>query len=58
MSETKARPKRTSARATTAPEPTREAIAARAYEIAHGEDGGSEEENWLRAERELRAEPT
>jgi hypothetical protein len=28
-------------------------IARRAYEIAHGADAGSDEENWLRAESEL-----
>jgi hypothetical protein len=33
-------------------------IARRAYEIAHGNDGGSDEENWLRAERELRGRST
>ena len=31
-----------------------EEIARRAYEIAQGDDGGSDEQNWLRAERELR----
>ena len=29
-------------------------IARRAYELAHGDDAGSDEENWLRAENELR----
>jgi hypothetical protein len=33
-------------------------IAQRAYEIAHGPEGGSEEENWLRAEQELRSRST
>ena len=31
----------------------RSQIARRAYEISQGESAGSEEENWLRAEREL-----
>jgi len=34
-------------------EPTREEIAARAYQI-HEREGGNHEENWLRAERELK----
>jgi hypothetical protein len=29
-------------------------IARRAHEIAHGPDAGSDDENWLRAEQELR----
>jgi hypothetical protein len=33
---------------------TREMIAKRAYEIFKSGKGGSEQENWLRAERELR----
>ncbi len=33
---------------------TREAIAKRAFEIYASGKGGSEAENWLRAERELR----
>lgn len=33
---------------------TREEIARRAYEIAHGPEARSDEENWLRAEQELR----
>jgi hypothetical protein len=37
-------------------EPTTEEIARRAYEISQGHDRASDEENWLRAERELRAE--
>jgi hypothetical protein len=32
---------------------TRERIAERAYLISQSEQGGSDEENWLRAEREL-----
>jgi hypothetical protein len=39
-----------------ASELSREEIARRAYEIAQGEDAGSDEENWLRAEAELRRE--
>ena len=35
-------------------EETREAIARRAYEIYLSEEGGSELDNWLRAEAELR----
>jgi hypothetical protein len=35
--------------------PSHDEIAARAHEIAHGPDGGSDDENWLRAEQELRA---
>lgn len=31
-----------------------EAIARRAYEISQGDDAGTSEENWQRAERELR----
>jgi hypothetical protein len=31
----------------------RSQIARRAYEISQGESAGSEEENWLQAEREL-----
>jgi hypothetical protein len=34
---------------------TDEQIAARAHEISQSEDAGSEEENWNRAERELRS---
>ncbi len=34
---------------------TREMIAKRAYEIWQSGKGGSEMENWLRAERELRS---
>jgi hypothetical protein len=36
-----------------APGPGREAIARRAYELSLESDAGTEEENWLRAEREL-----
>ena len=36
-------------------EVTQEMIAVRAYEIAMGGTGGSEQDNWFRAERELRA---
>jgi hypothetical protein len=32
---------------------TWERIAERAYQISQSEDAGSDEENWLRAEREL-----
>ena len=35
---------------------TNDQIAARAYEISQSEDAGSDEDNWLRAERELRSE--
>jgi hypothetical protein len=35
---------------------TNEQIRQRAYEISQEPDGGTEEENWLRAERELRGE--
>jgi hypothetical protein len=35
--------------------PTHEQIAKRAYEIWKSGKGGSPEENWYRAERELRA---
>lgn len=36
--------------------PTQDAIARRAYEISQSEGAGSEDENWQRAEQELRAE--
>lgn len=41
-------------------EPSREAIAKLAYSYweARGYQGGSEEEDWLRAEQELRATPS
>jgi hypothetical protein len=35
-------------------EPDEEAIRRRAYEISQREDAGNEQENWERAERELR----
>jgi hypothetical protein len=35
---------------------TDEQIRQRAYEISQGPDGGTEEENWVRAEQELRSE--
>jgi hypothetical protein len=38
-------------------EPTHDQIARRAYEISQSGDGGTDEENWTRAERELRREP-
>ena len=34
--------------------PSHDEIAARAHEIAQGPEGGTDEENWLRAEHELR----
>jgi hypothetical protein len=37
-------------------QPTHEQIAKRAYEISISGSGGSEFDNWLRAERELRGE--
>jgi len=33
-----------------------ESIRRRAYEISQGDDAGDEQENWERAERELRAD--
>jgi Protein of unknown function (DUF2934) len=33
----------------------RERIAQRAYEISQTDEAGTEEENWLRAEQEIRA---
>jgi hypothetical protein len=33
-----------------------ETIRRRAYEISQGSDAGTDEENWLRAEREIRTE--
>jgi hypothetical protein len=39
------------------PEVTQEMIEQRAYELSQREDAGTAEENWQRAERELRAEP-
>jgi hypothetical protein len=38
-----------------APEITREMLAERAYHISQSREGGTDEENWLRAEAELRA---
>jgi len=38
-------------------QPTHEEIARRAYEISQSRDAGSDEENWHRAERELRGGP-
>lgn len=35
-------------------QPTRDEIARRAYEISQSGKGGSEFDNWIRAERELR----
>ena len=40
--------------ADTGSEVTEEQIRHRAYEISQGPDGGTEEENWIRAEQELR----
>lgn len=37
-------------------EVSEEAIARRAYEISQSDSGGSSEENWQRAEHELREE--
>ncbi len=48
MATTRTRPRST---------PAWEAIAARAYEISQGEDAGSPDENWLRAEHELNQTP-
>ena len=38
-------------------EPTVEEIAQKAYEISESEHPGSDEENWYRAEHELRVKP-
>ena len=38
-----------------APEFTREMVAERAYHISQSGEGGTDEENWHRAEAELRA---
>jgi hypothetical protein len=50
-------PKKTAARRTTkkaaAPEVTYEMIAERAYHISQSGEGGTDDENWLRAEAEL-----
>ena len=50
-------PKVSAAAAAPAPkaEISRDLIAVRAFEISMGNTGGSEMDNWLRAERELRA---
>jgi hypothetical protein len=39
-------------------EPTVEEIARKAYELSESAEPGSDEENWYRAEQELRAKPT
>jgi hypothetical protein len=63
MAETTARPRKTT-KATSArggsgaPEITNEEIAARAYEISQSDAAGSSEQNWLRAEQELRGRAT
>ena len=49
----KAAKKATSSPRAAGREPSHEEIARRAYEI-HEREGGNHEENWLRAERELR----
>ena len=50
-------PKKTTTRRTTkkasAPEITYEMIAERAYHISQSGEGGTDDENWLRAEAEL-----
>jgi hypothetical protein len=38
--------------------PDAEAIARRAYEISQSDQAGTPEENWARAERELRGAPS
>ena len=65
MAEPRTKPRKTAAKAAGKPAASngddsvsREAIAQRAYEIAHGPDAGSDEENWLRAEVELRSRST
>jgi hypothetical protein len=58
MTEKPAKPAQTTTKPTEArepaasPKPSHDQIAERAYAI-HLEEGGSDEENWLRAEREL-----
>jgi thioesterase domain-containing protein len=47
-----ATPAAPAAKATASYKPTQEEIAARAFEI-YQRDGGNDQENWLRAEREL-----
>jgi hypothetical protein len=59
MADTKARSKKSTAatnadRTGARPDVTTEEIAARAYEISQSDVGGTSEENWLRAEQELR----
>jgi hypothetical protein len=49
-----AKPRARRAPASPAPEPTRADIERRAHEISQSEHAGTPEENWLRAERELR----
>ena len=63
MADTKARPRKSTAAAKPAGgsgprEVTNEEIAARAYEISQSDVAGSSEENWLRAEQELRGRST
>jgi hypothetical protein len=63
MADTKARPKKSTAatsddRGDARPDVTTEEIAARAYEISQSDVGGTSEENWLRAEQELRNRST
>jgi hypothetical protein len=63
MPEPRTKPRKSAAkRATSETGPigsvSQEEIARRAYEIAHGDDAGSPEENWLRAESELRGRST
>jgi len=48
----------TSAMSQKRPAPTHDQIARKAYEIWKSGKGGSQEENWYRAERELRSAPT
>ncbi len=36
---------------------TREQISRRAYELSRGKHGGSDMQNWLQAEREMRQQP-
>jgi len=48
----KSKPAAPAAKAGAAYQPTQEEIAARAFEI-YQREGGNDQENWLRAEREL-----
>ena len=41
--------------ASTEPHVDQDAIAQRAYELSQTNDSGTDEQNWLRAERELRS---